>query len=83
MLSDPRDADGPAPDTSSVGAKAFEVGATDEAGNVSRKSVSYAVGYGVSTQYDQTTVHQSRSKTPIKLRLTDAGCERRRRADRR
>lgn len=66
-------ADGAALDTSSIGAKTFEVSATDVAGNVSQKSVSYTVGYGVSPQYDQMRVHQSGSTIPIKLRLTNAG----------
>jgi Tol biopolymer transport system component len=66
-------ADGATLDTSSIGAKTFEVNATDEAGNASQKSVGYTVGYGVSPQYDQTKAHKSGSTIPIKLQLTDVG----------
>lgn len=65
-------ANGAALDTSTIGAKTFEVHATDVAGNVSQKSVRYTVGYGINAQYDQRRVHQSGSTIPIKLRLTDA-----------
>jgi Tol biopolymer transport system component len=64
--------DGAALDTSSVGAKTFNVSASDVAGNASQKSVGYTVGYGVSPQYDQLRVHQSGSTIPVKFRLTDA-----------
>lgn len=59
-------------DTSLIGAKTFEINATDVAGNVSQKSVNYTVGYGVSPQYDQTKAHKSGSTIPIKLQLSDA-----------
>ena len=60
-------------DTASVGVKSFSVTAADAAGNVSTKTVTYNVGYGVCALYDQTKAHKSGSTIPIKLQLRGPG----------
>jgi len=59
-------------DTAAVGAKTFTVNASDVAGNVSSKSVSYNVGYGACLLYDPTHAHLSGSTIPIKFQLCNA-----------
>jgi hypothetical protein len=59
-------------DTAAVGARTFTVNASDVAGNVSSKSVSYNVGYGACPLYDQTHASKSGSTIPIKFDLCDA-----------
>jgi hypothetical protein len=59
-------------DTASVGSKTFSVEAADAVGNVARRSVTYAVGYGVCALYDQTLAKKLGSTVPIKLQLCDA-----------
>jgi hypothetical protein len=68
-------ANGGAIDTSSVGAKSFTVTAADAVGNVSTKTVTYFVGYGVCALYDQTKAYKSGSTIPVKLRLCGANGE--------
>ncbi|HJQ30550.1 MAG TPA: SBBP repeat-containing protein [Pyrinomonadaceae bacterium] len=68
-------ASGGAIDTSSAGAKSFTVTAADAVGNVSTKTVTYFVGYGVCALYDQTKAHKSGSTVPVKLNLCGAGGE--------
>jgi hypothetical protein len=64
--------DGAPIDTATVGAKTFNVQATDQAGNASTVTVTYTVGYGVCPLFDQTKAHKPGSTIPIKLRLCDA-----------
>ncbi|HWW75176.1 MAG TPA: SBBP repeat-containing protein, partial [Pyrinomonadaceae bacterium] len=68
-------ANGGAIDTSAVGAKSFTVTAADAVGNVSTKTVTYFVGYGVCALYDQTKAHKSGSTVPVKLNLCGANGE--------
>jgi hypothetical protein len=72
-----RSCGGPVPsgaafDTASTGAKVFTVSAVDGAGNVSSRSVSYAVSYGVCLLYDPSHAKKSGSTIPIKIQLCDA-----------
>jgi hypothetical protein len=59
-------------DTASVGTKTFTVTATDNAGNVSTKTVTYSVAFGICVLSDQSKAHRSGSTIPIKLQLCDA-----------
>jgi hypothetical protein len=65
-------ASGEAVPTSQVGGALFQVTATDNAGNVSTKSVPYSVTYGICTQYDESKAHNAGAVVPIKLQLCDA-----------
>jgi uncharacterized repeat protein (TIGR01451 family) len=58
--------------TSQIGGALFQVTATDNAGNVSTKSVPYSVTYGICTQYDESKAHNAGAVVPIKLQLCDA-----------
>jgi streptogramin lyase len=58
--------------TASVGTKTFSVTATDNGGNVSTKTVTYSVAFGICVLYDQSKAHRSGSTIPIKLQLCDA-----------
>lgn len=46
--------------------------ARDAVGNSDRRSLTYAVGFGVCPLYDQTKAHKLGSAVPVKLRLCDA-----------
>ncbi len=59
-------------DTATVGAKTFTVTATDNAGNVSVKTVTYTVAYAVRLLYDSTKAVHSGATIPIKVQLCDA-----------
>jgi hypothetical protein len=58
--------------TAAAGVHTFTVAATDGAGNIASKRVSYAVSYGICVDFDQTRSHPAGSTLPIKLRLCDA-----------
>ena len=58
--------------TSTVGAHAFTVTATDNVGNTSSQTVNYTVAYNLCLLYDPTKAHRSGSAIPIKLQLCDA-----------
>jgi len=59
-------------DTGSVGRKAFQVSATDNAGNQTTQTVVYTVGYAVCALYDQTKAGLSGSTIPIKIEVCDS-----------
>jgi endonuclease G len=64
-------ANGSAFDTT-LGLKAFTVTASDQAGNVTTKTVNYSVGYNITTLYDEMKANKSGSTIPIKLQVTNA-----------
>lgn len=64
-------ANGASINTQVVGANAFMVNATDNAGNRSSATASYTVGYGIRLLYVDVA-RQSDSTYPIKVQLTDA-----------
>ena len=59
-------------DTSSVGAKSFNVTATDAAGNVANRTVNYTVGFAIAVLFDQGRAVKSGSTIPVKIQLVDA-----------
>jgi uncharacterized repeat protein (TIGR01451 family) len=58
--------------TSRVGGGAFEVTATDNAGNVATTSVPYSVTYNICMLSDQSKTHNAGGVVPIRLQLCDA-----------
>src|SRR4030095_3196412 len=59
-------------DTSSVGAKTFQVNASDSAGNLASRTVAYSVEFRVCLLYDPTRAGKRGSTLPIKIQLCDA-----------
>ena len=65
--------DGSVLDTSSPGARTFEVEAEDNAGNVATQLVSFEVGYGVLSLDGKQRTVKAGAVLPVKLQLVDAG----------
>lgn len=60
-------------DTATTGSKTFTVVGTDQANNQASTSVTYSVGYGICSLYDQTKAVNSGAVVPIKVALCDSG----------
>jgi hypothetical protein len=60
-------------DTSTPGAKAFEVSASDQVGNTSTLVVNYNVTYKLCLLYDTGKSYKKGSTVPLRLQLCDAG----------
>jgi hypothetical protein len=58
-------------DTSSPGAKAFQVNASDTVGNTSTKVVNYDVTYDLCLLYETGKSHKQGSTVPLRLQLCD------------
>src|SRR5207253_1073 len=59
-------------DTSTVGAKTFEVSSADLAGNATTVKVNFEVGYNLAPLFDQAKPNKAGSTVPVKLQLTDS-----------
>jgi hypothetical protein len=59
-------------DTSTVGAHAFSVTATDAVGNTTTSTVTHVVAYGQCVLFDQTKAKNAGSTLPVKLELCNA-----------